>query len=176
MTNTTAQTSAFIVLLAGPITFGILGKPTEMGLCIAAASIALAFSNIERIKRFKGAGFEAEMLEIEKKVEAIIAKEAEPEEPEAKEEPSAITGKLYGLDSETQSVVKALGNSKYTWRTTNGIARESHLSTTTVKRAINWLMMNHLIVQAGTAKGTNWGLSEEGRNLYNSIKASDGSA
>ncbi|WP_139211276.1 hypothetical protein [Azotobacter beijerinckii] len=63
MTNTTAQGLSFAVLLAGPITFGMLGKPAEMGLCIVAASIALAFSNIEKIKRFKGAGFEAEMLE-----------------------------------------------------------------------------------------------------------------
>ncbi|WP_139211274.1 hypothetical protein [Azotobacter beijerinckii] len=106
----------------------------------------------------------------------MIAKEAEPEEQESKEEPSGITGKFYGFDNEIRSVIKTLGGSSYTWRTASGIARESGLSTVTVMRAINWLKMNHLIVQAGTAKGTNWGLSEEGRNIYNSIKASDGSA
>lgn len=169
MINTIAQASAFIVLLAGPITFGMLGKPTEMGLCILAAAIALAFSNIEKIKRFKGAGFEAEMLE--KQVEAMIAKEAEPE---SKEDSSFITGKAYGLDDATRGVVRALGNSKYTWRTVSGIAQESDLNTVSVKKAINWLTMNDLVVQAGTAKSTNWGLSEEGRKLYNSIKASEG--
>jgi predicted transcriptional regulator len=169
MINTIAQASGFFVLLAGPITFGMLGKPTEMGLCILAAAIALAFSNIEKIKRFKGAGFEAEMLE--KQVEAMIAKEAEPE---TKDESPFIISKGYGLDDATRGVVRALGNSKYTWRTISGIAQESGLNTASVKRAINWLTMNGLVVHAGTAKSTNWGLSEEGRELYNSIKASEG--
>jgi predicted transcriptional regulator len=169
MINTISQASAFIVLLVGPITFGMLGKPTEMGLCILAAAIALAFSNIEKIKRFKGAGFEAEM--VEKQLEAMIAKESEPE---TKEESSFITGKGYGLDDATRGVVRALGNSKYTWRTVSGITQESGLNTASVKKAIHWLTMNDLVVQAGTAKSTNWGLSEEGRNLYNSIKASGG--
>lgn len=169
MINSIAQASAFILLLAGPITFGVLDKPTEMGLCILAAAIALAFSNIDKIKRFKGAGFEAEMLE--KQVEAMIAKEAEPE---AKEEVSSITGRAYGLDNVTRSVVSALGNSKYTWRTVSGIAQESGLNTVSVKKAIHWLMINDLVVQAGTAKSSNWGLSEEGRKLYYSIRASGG--
>ena len=169
MLNTIAQASAFFVLLAGPFTFGILGMPTEMGLCILAAAIALAFSNIEKIKRFRGAGFEAEMLE--KQVEAIIAKDAEPE---AQEEPSFITCKAYGLDDTTRGVIRALGSSNYTWRTVSGIAQESRLTTVSVKKAITWLTMNGLVVQAGTAKNTNYGLSEEGRNLYNFIKASAG--
>ncbi|MFL1467391.1 hypothetical protein [Marinobacter sp. HN1S83] len=35
----------------------------EMGLAILAGSIGLAFTNIDKIARFKGAGFEAEMCE-----------------------------------------------------------------------------------------------------------------
>jgi len=167
--NTIAQASAFILLLIGSFTFGMLSKPTEMGLCILAAAIALAFSNIEKIKRFKGAGFEAEMLE--KQVEAMIAKEAEPE---VKEEQSIRSVKAYSLDESTRSVVIALGNSKYTWRTISGIIQESGQSSALVRRAINWLMTNDLVVQAGMAKSPNWGLSEEGRKLYNSIKASEG--
>lgn len=169
MINKIAQASAFILLLAGSFAFGLLSKPTEMGLCILAAAIALAFSNIEKIKRFKGAGFEAEMLE--KQVEAMIAKEAEPE---AKEEQPEFRATAYSLDESTRLVVKALGNSKYTWRTISGISQESGQSSASVKKAISWLAMNDLVVQAGTAKSTNWGLSEEGRQLYNSIKASGG--
>jgi predicted transcriptional regulator len=167
--NKIAQASAFILLLVGSFAFGLLSKPTEMGLCILAAAIALAFSNIEKIKRFKGAGFEAEMLE--KQVEAMIAKEAEPE---AKEEQSTFRATGYGLGEQTRLVVQALGNSKYTWRTISGISQESGQSSASVKKAINWLVMNDLVVQAGTAKSTNWGLSEEGRKLYNSIRASEG--
>ncbi|WP_332778327.1 hypothetical protein [Polaromonas sp.] len=171
MINQIAQIAAFAVLLAGPVAFGLLGKPTEMSLCILAAAIGLAFSNIEKLKRFKGAGFEAEMLE--KRVEVMMAKEAEPA-PEAAS--IGITVKAYGLDEATRRVVKALGNSKYTWRTAGGIAQETGQTTSTVKKALDWLSINDLTVQAGAGKVANWGLSEEGRNLYNSISASSDAA
>jgi len=171
MINKIAQVSAFVLLLAGTFAFGLLGKTTEMGLCILAASIGLAFSNIEKMKRFKGAGFEAEMLE--RKVEAIVAKDAEPA-PEA--ERTSFQLKAFGLDEAARSVVKALGNSKYTWRTATGIAQESGQTSTAVKKALEWLSLNELIVRAGTGKVVNWGLSEEGRNLYNSIAASENAA
>ena len=164
MINQIAQISAFLLLLVGTFIFGLLGKTGEMGLCILAASIALAFSNIEKIKRFKGAGFEAEMLE--RKVEAMIAKDAEPV-PEA--ERSCFKVKAYGLDETTRNVVKALGNSKYTWRTATRIAQEAGLTPNSVKKALVWLNINDLVVQAGGGRVANWGLSEEGRNLYNSV-------
>lgn len=41
--------------------FGYQSKPTEMGLVIVGCAIALSFVNIDKIKKFKGAGFEAEM-------------------------------------------------------------------------------------------------------------------
>ena len=50
--------------------FGLLSKSTEMGLIIVAGAIGLAFLNIDKIQRFKGAGFEAEM---KKAVENAIA-------------------------------------------------------------------------------------------------------
>lgn len=50
-----------ITLIASALLFGLLEKPTEMGLIIIGCSICLAFANIDQIQRFKGAGFEAEM-------------------------------------------------------------------------------------------------------------------
>lgn len=50
-----------VAMPAGAMILGLLGKPTEMGLYIVAGGIALAFANIDKIQRFKGAGFEAEM-------------------------------------------------------------------------------------------------------------------
>jgi len=44
-----------------------------MGLAIVAGSIALAFSYIDKIQKFKGAGFEAEMRQ---QVEMMVAKES----------------------------------------------------------------------------------------------------
>lgn len=49
--------------------FGFYGKPTEMGLIIVAGSISIAFLNIDRIQKFKGGGFEAEMREANEVVE-----------------------------------------------------------------------------------------------------------
>jgi hypothetical protein len=60
---------AVVVIVPGFI-LGLLGKPTEMGFAIAAGGIAAAFINLDKIQRFKGAGFEAEM---KKAVEEVYA-------------------------------------------------------------------------------------------------------
>lgn len=44
--------------------FGYIGKPTEMGIMVIASSITVAFLNIDKIHKFKGAGFEAEMRKV----------------------------------------------------------------------------------------------------------------
>lgn len=51
-----------------------MAMPAEMGLAILAGALGLGFSNIEKISRFKGAGFEAEM----KMVQTIIESQTEP--------------------------------------------------------------------------------------------------
>lgn len=165
MLNSIAQGFSFAFLLVGPLVFGLLGKPTEMGLSILAGALSLAFSNIDKISKFKGAGFEAEMRE---KVGAIIAKEAEPEKSDSTH---GLTGKAYGLDESTEKVVKALGNSQYTWRTVSGIGQESGLSKNEIARALHWLNLNNLVVKTDSKANANWGLSEDGRNLYNQIAA-----
>ena len=53
--------SGCLLTLGLAVMFGMMSKPTEMGLIVAAGAIALAFLNIDKIQRFKGAGFEAEM-------------------------------------------------------------------------------------------------------------------
>ena len=57
-----------VFMLIGVVYFGTESKPTEMGLVIVASAIALSFANINRIQKFKGAGFEAEMKGAEKLV------------------------------------------------------------------------------------------------------------
>lgn len=41
--------------------FGVTGKPAEMGIAVVACAIGMAFGNIDKLAKFKGAGFEAEM-------------------------------------------------------------------------------------------------------------------
>lgn len=50
-----------LLILGLAVMFGIMGKPTEMGIIVVAGAIAVAFLNIDKIQKFKGAGFEAEM-------------------------------------------------------------------------------------------------------------------
>jgi hypothetical protein len=50
-----------VAVPAGAMILGLLGKPTEMCIFVVADGIGLAFANIDKIQRFKGAGFEAEM-------------------------------------------------------------------------------------------------------------------
>lgn len=159
-----AQIVSFVLLLAGTFWFGLHGRPTEMGLSILAAAIGLAFANLDKIEWFKGGGFEVRMLK--QQVEALIAKEAEPP---TKDESAGLQVRGYGLDDETRRVLLALGNSKYTWRTQSGIERESGVPLLELQKALSWLAKNELVVRSGTEASANWGLSEEGRNLYYAI-------
>jgi len=49
------------ILIGCALLFGLMSRPTEMGLMIGACAICLIFANIDQIQSFKGAGFEAEM-------------------------------------------------------------------------------------------------------------------
>lgn len=54
-----------VLFILGPaLLFGLLGMPAEMGLAIVAGALTAAFVNIEKIRRVKGGGFEAEMREV----------------------------------------------------------------------------------------------------------------
>src|SRR5688572_24537628 len=61
-----------IALVIIPVLFGIFKGWKEMGAATAAVGLALAFANLDKIKSFKGAGFEAEMKEAVTKAYAAI--------------------------------------------------------------------------------------------------------
>lgn len=63
---------ASLLMLIFAMVLGLLGKPTEMGLIVVAGSISIAFLNIDRIQRFKGAGFEAEMKQAVQEAHATL--------------------------------------------------------------------------------------------------------
>lgn len=61
------------ISISGPgFYFGSLGKPKEMGISIVGGAIAMAFVNIDKIQKFKGAGFEAEMKEVINEANATL--------------------------------------------------------------------------------------------------------
>lgn len=161
--NTIIQIISFGFLLIGSFYFGYVGRPTEMGLSIAAAALALAFCNIDKIRKFKGAGFEAEMRD---KMEAIVAKESEPT---ADFERLASNENVLALSETRKDILKCLGNSKYTWRTIIGVAREAKLARKDVLIELRQLTEDGLAMQWKEGVKSSWALSKAGRNFYNSL-------
>ncbi len=158
----------FVFLPLASFYFGYMGKPAEMGLAIVAGAIALAFANIDKIRKFKGAGFEAEMREQREQLDTMIAKTSEP----LKDEGPTISVKAYGTDKDIKAVIKALGNPKYTWRYISGIEAETKLPKKKVGESIHWLVNNGFATEATGKQGTLCGLSPEGQELLRSILSS----
>jgi len=161
---------AFAFILGGSFYFGYVERPVEMGLAIVAGSIALAFSYIDKIQKFKGAGFEAEMRQ---QVATLVAKETEPPKQAQR---SFMEAKGFSTDAATKSVLKALGSEKYTWRYLGGIAEDTNLPKESIRKALSWLVANDLATETEGAQGTVWGLSAEGRSLLSSIIAAEKSS
>jgi len=158
------QLASYLVLLGASLLLGLLGKPTEMGLAIAAGSIGLAFANIDKIRRFKGAGFEAEMKE--QQMEAVVEKETEPA---VDERLGFIKVEGYSADENVKKVIKALKNPKYTWRYASGIMKETGLPKNEVDRALNWLVENQLAKKSFGSIGTIWSLTLKGRSIFQNV-------
>lgn len=51
----------FIILISSIFLFGLKGMAAEMGIAVAASAVFLAFANLDKFSKFKGAGFEAEL-------------------------------------------------------------------------------------------------------------------
>lgn len=149
--------ASYVVLLLGSLTLGLLGKPKEMGLVIIAGAIGLSFANLSKIKRFKGAGFEAETWE---QMKAVIEKETE--SPTIKSEKF----EAFIADENARKVIKALKNPKYTWRYVSGIVKETGLSKNEVEEALDWLVKNQLAMKSIGLSGSIWSLTVKGRNVF----------
>lgn len=149
------QGSAYGLLLIGSPVFGALGKPVEMGLIIVAAAVALAFTDLERFKRFKGAGFEAELRE---QVQAIVEKQTEPVLLQ-ETSPTQATK----LDPGTKAVMNALDHPVFTWRYLGGVAKDSGQSRDFVAQALQWLVANGFARRSVGKHGVIWSLTEGGR-------------
>ena len=160
--STIQNISSYIVLFVFSLIFGFLGKPAEMGLSIIAGSLGLAFLNIDKIKRFKGGGFEAEMQE---KIEAIIEKETEPEQIDNNSN-LGIRVEAFGTNDNAKKIIKALLNPKYTWRYLGGIAKESGLSKNEALKILNWLLENNLGKFTEGEHGRLWSLTAKGREVF----------
>lgn len=139
---------AFVFLLFVSAAFGYRGQRTEMAEIIVAASLALAFLNIEKFEEFRGLGFSAKLR---RQLQAILDKETEP-----------TTTK--GSDAETDYALVALSNVRYTWRTIAGIAKEANKDKRDVRARLTLLRRDGLVTSMRDDKGKIlWALTRTGR-------------
>ncbi len=153
------QVIGYATLLGGAILFGIISRPAEMALAIVAGSIALAFSEIERFRSIKGAGFEAELWD---QMRAVVEKETEEPPPDETTDTSPLSA---NVDTKTKSVMNALQHPEFTWRYLGGIKKDAGLKSSTVTEALKWLVDNSYARRSQGRQGPIWSLTEEGRHL-----------
>ncbi|MFC1549281.1 hypothetical protein ACFL4R_00185 [Nitrospirota bacterium] len=66
---------SFAFMIIGCFVFGLLDKIPAMGLSIVAGAIGMAFSNLDKFRKIKGAGFEAELKFLESSYDTNITNE-----------------------------------------------------------------------------------------------------
>jgi len=151
--------ASFTTILGGGILFGVLSRPTEMGLAIIAGAISLTFLNLDKFRKFRGAGFEAELVE---QIQAVIEKETE--QSFSGEEGKSVPD-ISQVDKNTRAVIDALQHPEYTWRYMGGLKKETKLSTSEIKKSLSWLKENGYAKQSLGKHGTIWNLTDDGRYL-----------
>ena len=72
MKDRTLTVLVCLVILVLAVMFGLKAMPTEMGIIVVAGAIFLSFLHIDKIQRFKGAGFEAEMRQAVEEANATV--------------------------------------------------------------------------------------------------------
>ena len=125
-----------------------------MGLAILAGAIGIAFANIDRIRRFKGAGFEAETWE---RIQAVVDKETELET--VGNSPLINTP----VGEKRRAVIFALGDPKYTWRYLGGLARDAKLEMKVAEQELSVLVNLDVAKSIQGRRGPLWTLTESGR-------------
>ncbi|EHI9242792.1 ArsR family transcriptional regulator [Vibrio vulnificus] len=153
MSNRVLSIGSTLVLLVAPIGFGYLGQTVEMGLAVVAGSLGLAFSNLDKISRFKGAGFEAEMRD-QQLAEAVIVKQTE--------DTDALKSLAFDIDSRRQAIMHALLHTNYQSRYISGLAADTGYSKECVRDELDWLKESGLVEKRNSTKGYLWNLTEKG--------------
>lgn len=147
-----------IVLLVVSCCLGYMGQPTEMGLAILAGALGLAFSNIDKLSEFSGAGFSAKMKD---QIQAVVDKETEAT-PLSEDE-----GKAKKAPSTDVAILKALSNPNFTWRTLPGISKDANYNESEAWTILVSLVGNEF-VRSGNKNKTGemiWALTAKGRQL-----------
>ncbi|MBA2594918.1 MAG: hypothetical protein H0U97_22805 [Gammaproteobacteria bacterium] len=129
------------------------------GFCLlgAIASKSMIQTLTQKVLR-EAEEAKSEVKKLKKEVEPIIVKETEPEIVD--NEKGGLRGEAYGLvGEEPKKIIRALGNSKYSRRTVQGISKEAGVSREKVIEVLEWLQKNSLGATTGEPSHY-WSLTE----------------
>lgn len=127
-----------------------------MGLAILAGSLGLAFSNIDKISKFKGAGFEAEM----NMVHTMLESQTEPTQAQKDKAKSQDE-----LTHDENCILVCLLEHGYTWRYANTISAETGISKTQTGAYLHALMTKGFTKNGEGSNGEIWSITALGKNM-----------
>jgi len=155
-TKTLFQIASYCMLFIVSSVYGFIGQTTEMGLAMVAGAIGLAFANLDKIARFKGAGFEAEM----KMVQTMIENQTEPSSDQQEE-----AKRKDDLSGTENKILKRLQKPGYTWRYAKTIAGEISKPTLGTEKALEALMLRGFTKNTKGANGEIWSITQLGKSV-----------
>lgn len=162
MTNKTVnskilfQIASYSMLLVVSSVYGFLGQTTEMGVAVVAGAIGLAFTNLDKIARFKGAGFEAEM----KMVQTMIENQTEPSSDQQEE-----AKRKDDLSGTEVKILKRLQKPGYTWRYAKTIAGEISKPVLDTEKTLEALMLRGFATNTKGSNGEIWSITPLGKSV-----------
>ncbi len=149
--------ASVITLFGVSAGLGFCGRPAEMGLSVLAGAIGLGFSNIDKISKFKGAGFEAEMRE-QQLAESVVAQQTD--------NTDNLKALAFDITDRRQKVMSSLIHTEYNYRTTSGIAKELNLPIDLIADELEWLKEKALVTKKPASHAYLWNLTEKGMALF----------
>lgn len=145
------------MLLVISAIYGFMSLAAEMSLAILAGSLGLAFANIDKISKFKGAGFEAEMNMVHTMLETQT-------EPSVEQKEHAKTQR--DLTHDESCILACLLMPGYTWRYANTISGETGISKNETVDYLHSLMNQGFAKNGNGSNGEIWSITALGKSVH----------
>ena len=166
MKNPSLFQSVVIGLFVGAFVLVLIGDAATLTAFIVAGALCLTFLKLDSFKEFSGAGFSAKLKErvdqLEQDLEPIIEKEIEPENTSSETDSKLNRSRP---TEEQLSVLLALSDSKYSYRTSTGLSKSAKLNKVQVSEALVYLMEYGFAKKSQTTNKDLWRATKSGKGL-----------
>ena len=151
-----------LVLVFAGLSFYLANTGNAAGLAgfIVAGALSLIFLKLDAFKEFSGGGMSAKLHDRLDKVEQKL----EPIEAHATE-PDANNGKGEERSDPSWRVLHALTNGEYTWRTFDGLRKETNLSDSELRETLIKLAADGVVGNKPFSSRELWSATQAGYGL-----------